>query len=82
MGNLVDLERPLATLLTMIEVDPNDSAFENPTKFIGPVYEEVEAQKLAKANNWTIKSDGKNGVELWLLHYQNVFLKLIRFVGY
>tara|TARA_R110001583_G_scaffold81253_3_gene217037 strand:+ start:149 stop:1078 length:930 start_codon:yes stop_codon:yes gene_type:complete len=59
MGNLVDAERPLATLLTMIEVDPNDPAFTNPAKFIGPVYEEVEAKKLAKDNNWTIKPDGK-----------------------
>ncbi|WP_417560081.1 carbamate kinase [Marinomonas sp.] len=59
MGNLVPAERPLATLLTMIEVDPKDPAFNNPTKFIGPVYEEAEANKLAQDNNWTIKPDGK-----------------------
>lgn len=59
MGNLVPAERPLATLLTMIEVDPKDPAFKNPTKFIGPVYEEAEANKLAQDNNWTIKPDGK-----------------------
>lgn len=59
MGNLVPMERPLATLLTMVEVDPKDPAFSNPTKFIGPVYEEAEANKLAKDNNWTIKPDGK-----------------------
>lgn len=59
MGNLVPAERPLATLLTMIEVDPKDPAFNNPTKFIGPVYEESEANKLAQDNNWTIKPDGK-----------------------
>ncbi len=59
MSNLVAAERPLATLLTMVEVDPNDPAFNNPTKFIGPVYEEEEAQKLAKDNHWTIKPDGQ-----------------------
>ncbi|WP_067217932.1 carbamate kinase [Marinomonas gallaica] len=59
MGNLVPEERPLATLLTMIEVDPKDPAFNHPTKFIGPVYDESEANKLAKDNNWTIKPDGK-----------------------
>ena len=37
LGNLLPFERPFATLLTMIEVDPHDPAFQNPTKFIGPV---------------------------------------------
>ena len=40
LGNLLPLERPLATLLTMIEVDGDDPAFANPTKPIGPVYEQ------------------------------------------
>src|SRR5687767_13289677 len=38
LGNLLPFERPFATLLTMIEVDPADPAFGDPTKFIGPVY--------------------------------------------
>ncbi len=38
LGNLLPFERPLATLLTMVEVDPDDPAFQNPTKFIGPIY--------------------------------------------
>jgi carbamate kinase len=36
LGNLLPLEVPLATILTMIEVDPDDPAFGNPTKFVGP----------------------------------------------
>ncbi len=40
LGNLLPFERPFATLLTMIEVDPADPAFKNPTKFIGPVYDQ------------------------------------------
>jgi carbamate kinase len=58
MGNLVPFERPFATILTMVEVDPADPAFSNPTKFIGPVYERAEAESLASAKGWAIKQDG------------------------
>jgi len=58
LGNLLPFERPFATLLTMIEVNPKDPAFDNPTKFIGPVYEEAEARRLAQENDWAIKQDG------------------------
>jgi carbamate kinase len=43
LGNLLPFEVPFATILTMVEVDPDDPAFQNPTKFVGPVYSEVEA---------------------------------------
>jgi carbamate kinase len=42
----------------MVEVDPDDPAFEDPTKFVGPVYEEAEAKSLAAEKDWTIKQDG------------------------
>ncbi|WP_119165290.1 carbamate kinase [Algihabitans albus] len=58
MGNLLPVETPFATILTMIEVDPADPAFEDPTKFIGPVYEETEARRLAAEKSWSIKPDG------------------------
>ena len=41
VGNLLPEERPLATILTMVEVDPDDPAFADPTKFVGPVYDEA-----------------------------------------
>lgn len=47
-----------ATLLTQIQVDPDDPAFQNPTKFIGPVYTEAEAAALSAARGWTIGQDG------------------------
>ncbi len=47
LGNLLDFEVPFATLLTQVEVDANDPAFQKPTKPIGPVYSQEEAQKLA-----------------------------------
>ncbi len=37
LGNLLPFEKPIATLLTMVEIDPDDPAFDNPTKFVGPV---------------------------------------------
>lgn len=58
LGNLLPFEVPFATLLTMIEVDPDDPAFQNPTKFVGPVYDKTEADKLAADRNWVVKPDG------------------------
>ena len=58
LGNLLPFDRPLATLLTMIEVDPEDPAFRDPTKFIGPMYKKEEADKLAGEKGWTFKQDG------------------------
>ena len=58
LGNRLPQETPLATLLTMIEVDANDPAFANPTKFIGPVYEKAEAERLATEKGWDIRADG------------------------
>jgi carbamate kinase len=46
------------TLLTQTEVDRTDPAFARPTKFIGPVYAEQEARRLAALAAWTIARDG------------------------
>ncbi len=58
LGNLLPFERPFATLLTMVEVDPQDPAFQNPTKFIGPVYDKADAERLAAEKGWVVKPDG------------------------
>jgi carbamate kinase len=47
LGNLLPVEVPFATILTMVEVDPSDPAFQNPTKFVGPVYDKQQADQLA-----------------------------------
>jgi carbamate kinase len=57
LGNLLPFERPFCTMLTMIEVDPGDPAFKNPTKFIGPVYGKQEADRLATEKGWAFKQD-------------------------
>lgn len=59
LGNLLPIEKPIASILTMVEIDPEDPAFSNPTKPIGPVYTEEEAKNLAKIKGWDIKNDGE-----------------------
>jgi carbamate kinase len=52
-------EREVATLLTQVEVDPEDAAFSNPTKPIGPTYTEEEASRLSRERGWTVARDGE-----------------------
>jgi carbamate kinase len=52
--------KPVATLLTQIEVDAHDPAFQNPTKPIGAQYSREEAERLAKQFRWSIAGDGKS----------------------
>jgi carbamate kinase len=58
LGNLVPFEVPFATILTMVEVDPADPAFANPSKPIGPTYSEEEARRVAREKGWTVRPDG------------------------
>jgi carbamate kinase len=58
LGNLLPFEVPFATILTMVEVDANDPAFHNPTKFVGPIYDKAQADSLAKEKSWVFKLDG------------------------
>jgi carbamate kinase len=60
LGNLLPFEQSFATLLTMIEVDPEDPAFSNPTKPIGPIYDKATAEKLAADKGWAIAPDGEH----------------------
>lgn len=61
LGNLLPFDKPVATMLTMTEVDPADPAFTNPTKFVGPVYSEADAERLAQTRGWSVRQDG----QLW-----------------
>jgi carbamate kinase len=55
------MERPVATVLTLTRVRPDDSAFTDPTKPIGPFYEEEEARKLADERRYVMKPDPHGG---------------------
>lgn len=55
------MERPVATVLTLTRVRPDDPAFADPTKPIGPFYEQDEASKLAADLGWVMKPDPHGG---------------------
>jgi len=57
LGNLLPA-RVIATLLTRIEVNLNDAAFQAPSKQIGPVYAAAEAERIGREQGWTMKPDG------------------------
>ncbi len=46
-------------IVTLVEVDPDDAAFQSPTKFIGPAYPREEAEALSKQTGWQMRSDGE-----------------------
>jgi carbamate kinase len=50
--------REVVTVLTQTVVDPADPAFNDPTKFIGQIYDEAQAKRSAAELGWTIKPDG------------------------
>ncbi|HYU30564.1 MAG TPA: carbamate kinase [Thermoanaerobaculia bacterium] len=58
LGNILPFEQPFATILSMVEVDPNDPAFQNPTKPIGPGYTREEADRLTAEKGWVMAPDG------------------------
>ncbi|MGY4402524.1 carbamate kinase [Bradyrhizobium sp. USDA 3315] len=53
--------RHVASLLTQVEVDANDPAFANPTKFVGPFFTEQEAQRISAELNWKMREDSGRG---------------------
>ena len=50
--------REILTLLTRVEVDSADPAFQNPTKPIGPLFEPEEARRIADKLGWSLAPDG------------------------
>ena len=67
IGYVVELEldnaidhQDTVTVITRVLVDADDPAFGEPTKFIGPVYDEQRAQALAAERGWVVKADGDN----------------------
>jgi carbamate kinase len=59
MINALPAGSECATLLTRVEVDRADKAFDNPTKPIGPVYAAGVAEKSAPATGWTMIEESK-----------------------
>lgn len=55
------IETPVATIVTEVEVDPEDPAFSAPTKPIGRFYELAEAEELSRTKGWQMMVDPKRG---------------------
>ncbi|ASJ17254.1 carbamate kinase [Thermococcus chitonophagus] len=55
------IKRDVVTIVTQTIVDKNDPAFENPTKPVGPFYDEETAKKLAREKGWVVKEDAGRG---------------------
>lgn len=53
--------REIASVITQTLVSATDPAFADPAKFVGPVYPEAEARRIAAERGWTVKADG----DLW-----------------
>ena len=51
----------VVTLLTQVEVSPEDEAFKKPTKPIGVFYSKEEAEKMSKERNWKMMEDAGRG---------------------
>jgi carbamate kinase len=52
--------REVATLLTQVVVDAHDPAFDTPTKPIGPVYNQTQADLLSTQRGWSLAPDGEH----------------------
>jgi len=51
--------RQVAALVNQTLVSVTDPAFDDPTKFVGPVYDEKTAKRLAQEHKWTVAADGQ-----------------------
>jgi carbamate kinase len=58
------LEHEVITVVTEVEVDHDDPAFDAPDKPIGPFYERAEAERLAELHGWQLTEDPRRGFRL------------------
>lgn len=52
--------RQVATMVCQTLVLSGDPAFANPTKFVGEVYDEETAKRIARERGWVVKADGEH----------------------
>ncbi|KAB2907680.1 MAG: carbamate kinase [Ignavibacteriales bacterium] len=52
-----EIDKEVISLLTHVEVDGNDPAFQNPTKPVGQFFSKEEADKMAEINGWQFRED-------------------------
>lgn len=57
--------KEVATVVTQVLVGKNDPDFDDPSKPVGPYYDEKTAKKLGEENNWLVKQVRPNGDKSW-----------------
>lgn len=55
------IKKQVVTLVTQVEVDGNDPAFQNPSKPVGSFMDEETAVRRSKKNGWAIAEDAGRG---------------------
>lgn len=55
------MNKDVATVVTQIAVDPDDPAFQNPSKPVGDFYTKEQADAIAKEKGYTFKEDAGRG---------------------
>lgn len=54
-------DRHVVCLLTQVEVDPKDPAFENPSKPVGFFYSKSQAESISETLGWSMQEDAGRG---------------------
>lgn len=57
--------KEVATVVTQVIVSKQDQDFQDPSKPVGPYYDEETAKKLGKENNWLVKKVRPTGDKTW-----------------
>ena len=58
--HLAGVQKDVVTIVTQVEVDPDDPQMQNPTKYVGPFYKADQVEKL-RGRGWLIKEDPGRG---------------------
>ena len=64
-NELTKESKQVATVVTQVIVSTEDPDFLDPTKPVGPYYNEETAKRLASENDWIVKQVRPNGEKTW-----------------
>lgn len=62
------IDKQVVTLVTQVEVDPDDEAFSHPTKPIGLFYDKETAERIEKKNIIASLKTPVVATDVWYLH--------------